>query len=138
MFKKMAFFNCLFFIICVWLFTGCVSRRAVDTSILDYQRKISELERTIEQYDSVVKSAADELGSLQNRSERMEGDIDELIQLFDEYQQGVTRLIRNYYKIRNEIEDKIKDTSYFNNHYSNDDCLENNCIYFIFKERKNS
>ena len=103
------------------LFSGCVSRRAVDEAILDYQRKIDRLESTIEQYDTALGAAAEELGRVKDRSIGLEGDIDEVIRLFDDYQRGVTRLIQDYYRIRHEAQDALKGTDSVNLDTDNND-----------------
>ena len=113
-------FYVIFFL---FLYTGCVSRRAVDDTIIDYQRKIDRLESTIQQYDTAIGTATEELGRLKDRSQGMEGDIDCIIRLFDEYQQGVTRLIQNYYKIRDEAKAVLEDTSWYDNSTCNNDSL---------------
>lgn len=107
----------------LFLCTGCVSRRAVDNTIIDYQRKIDRLESTIQQYDTAIGTAAEELGRLKDRSQGMEGDIDYIIKLFDDYQRGVTRLIQNYYKIRDEAKAVLEDTSGYDNSTCNNDSL---------------
>lgn len=113
-------FYVIFFL---FLCTGCVSRRAVDNTIIDYQRKIDRLESTIQQYDTAIGTAAEELGRLKDRSQGMEGDIDYIIKLFDDYQRGVTRLIQNYYKIRDEAKAVLEDTSGYDNSTYNNDSL---------------
>lgn len=113
-------FYAIFFL---FLCTGCVSRRAVDNTIIDYQRKIDRLESTIQQYDTALGTAAEELGRLKDRSQGMEGDIDYIIKLFDDYQRGVTRLIQNYYKIRDEAKAVLEDTSGYDNSTYNNDSL---------------
>ena len=114
-----SFYAMLLLLLC----TGCVSRRAVDNTIIDYQRKIDRLESTIQQYDTAIGTATEELGRLKDRSQGMEGDIDYIIRLFDEYQQGVTRLIQNYYKIRDEAKAVLEDTSWYDNSTCNNDSL---------------
>ena len=114
-----SFYAMLLLLLC----TGCVSRRAVDDTIINYQRKIDRLESTIQQYDTALGTAAEELGRLKDRSQGMEGDIDYIIRLFDDYQQGVTRLIQNYYKIRDEAKAVLEDTSWYDNSTCNNDSL---------------
>ena len=113
-------FYVIFFLL---LWTECVSRRAVDNTIIDYQRKIDRLESTIQQYDTAIGTAAEELGRLKDISQGMEGDIDYIIKLFDDYQRGVTKLIQNYYKIRDEAKAVLEDTSGYDNSTYNNDSL---------------
>ena len=121
--EKRCFLFSIHIVLLMVLFSGCVSRRAVDEAILDYQRKIDRLESTIEQYDTALGAAAEELGRIKDRSIGLEGDIDEVIRLFDDYQRGVTRLIQNYYKIRDEAKAVLKDTSWYDNSTCNNDSL---------------
>ena len=129
-----SFYAMLLLLLC----TGCVSRRAVDDTIINYQRKIDRLESTIQQYDTAIGTATEELGRLKDRSQGMEGDIDYIIKLFDDYQQGVTRLIQNYYKIRDEAKAVLEDTSWYDNSTYNNDSLQGNCFYSLCKRTSTS
>ena len=100
----------LVFIFCV--FSGCKSTRvSTDENILYYQRKISELEATVRLYeqritiaDEQVRNDLESLKYLGERAERVGDTIDELIELFAEYQRGVEQLLRDYNTLRNEVE----------------------------------
>ena len=107
---------CIFFI-----FTGCKSARiSADDNILYYQRKISELEATVRLYeqritiaDEQIRNDLESLKYLGERAETVGNTIDELIELFAEYQRGVEQLLRDYNSLRNKIKglDKGSDNS---------------------------
>lgn len=94
------------FVVC----TGCTStNKIVDADILSHQREIDRLESAIREYDTVIGRAVDRAEQLKDRASGMEGTIDEIIRLFDEYQQAVEQLIRDFTQIRNSVnKDKIQ------------------------------
>ena len=101
--------SCIIAIICIML-SSCVTRpRPADELILDYQRKIDRLESTISKYDSAMRNASERLGTITDRSKSMEGTVDDVIRLFDEYQRAVDGLIRDYNEIRAAIEAEQED-----------------------------
>jgi chromosome segregation ATPase len=91
----------------------CVSSKSgADTAVLDYQRQVTqledrnqELERRIDQYDSTVGRSIQQLKDIRERARGMEGTIDDIIKLFDEYQQRVDELSRAYNSITHTTED---------------------------------
>lgn len=101
---KTVLFICAIFVL-VFVAAGCRSASpGVSESVLDHQRQVTELEARnreletrIERYDSAVSRGVTELRTITDRAGRVDGSIDELIQLFDEYQRGVEQLIRDYY-----------------------------------------
>lgn len=94
------------FIVC----TGCAStNKIVDADILSHQREIDRLEGTIREYDAVIGRAVIRAEQLKDRASGMEGTIDEIIRLFDEYQQAVEQLIRDFAQIRGSTnKDKVQ------------------------------
>jgi cell division protein FtsB len=93
-----------------WYMQSCKSTGpGVDRTILEHQRQVTELEarnqaleRRIAQYDSAIGSAVTSLEDIRARSVGMEGTVDELIDLFDQYQRGVEQLARAYNDIKNQ------------------------------------
>lgn len=85
----------------VYTLTGCATTGRTDASsnILEYQRKASLLEARIALYESAVGGAVSELRELAERSSSLDGGIDEIISLFDEYQRGVAKLIQRYSEV---------------------------------------
>jgi chromosome segregation ATPase len=87
---------------------NCTSTgRAVDRPILDHQRQIveledrnQELERRIASYDDAIGRSIGELTALRERSLGMEGTVDEIIDLFIEYQRRVDELARAFDSLR--------------------------------------
>ena len=94
-------------------FSGCKSPRiSTNENILYYQRKIDELEATVRLYEQRITVAdeqiRDDLESLEYLGERAKtvgNTIDELIELFAEYQCGVEQLLRDYNTLRNEVKE---------------------------------
>ena len=76
------------FILCV-LLTTCSSTRHTDRDVLSHQAEIDRLENELRNRDRAIDNAVRELESITARSTGMEGTVDELIQLFDEYQRAV-------------------------------------------------
>ena len=85
------FIICILFIL--WL-TSCQSNRATARNILEYQKQVDRLEEELRNRDRAVDSAIRELAAITARSEAMEGDIDSVIRLFDEYQRAIDRLLQ--------------------------------------------
>lgn len=78
------------------LLCGCSSTRRVDGDIISHQAEIDRLESELRNRDRAIDNAVRELEGITARSTEMEGTVDELIQLFDEYQRAVERLLRDY------------------------------------------
>lgn len=97
-------FVCLVVILCC-LFGGCSTKGHVDAAtVLEYQRQIDRLEERIRSSDRTVESAARDIEAITNRSETMGGTIDELINLFTEYDRRVQQMLHEYADIRTETE----------------------------------
>mgnify|MGYP002624467033 CR=1 FL=1 len=92
------------------LLTGCVTNRRTDRTVIEYQKQIDRLESTIEQYDTAMRNSAERLRDITTRSVTMEGTVDEIIGLFDEYQHGVDQLIRDYNTVRTAYKNINQDT----------------------------
>lgn len=114
--KKFCLVFVVLYIAVAYLFSGCKSARiSTDENILYYQRKVSELEATVRLYEQRITIADEQirndLESLKNLGERAKtvgATIDELIELFAEYQRGVEQLLRDYNTLRNEVKDLDK------------------------------
>ena len=120
-------------------FSGCKSPRvSTNENILYYQRKIDELEATVRLYEQRITVAdeqiRDDLESLKYLGERAKtvGDtIDELIELFAEYQRGVEQLLRDYNTLRNEVKELNKGSNNSTIGYRNKIIGYGSRIYFI-------
>ena len=120
-------------------FSGCKSTRvSTDENILYYQRKVDELEATVRLYEQRVTIADEQIRndieSLKYLGERAEtnGDtIDELIELFAEYQLGVEQLLRDYNTLRNEVKELNKGSNNSTIGYRNKIIGYGSRIYFI-------
>ena len=116
MFKK--FFIFIYALFCsTLLLSGCCStRNGTNGNVLSYQQQIDRLEEELRNRDRTVETAVRELGVITSRSNSMEGTVDELIQLFGEYQRRVEQLLHDYNKIRTEAKDTneyYNSTSYY-------------------------
>ena len=137
--KKFCLVFVVLYIAVACLFSGCKSTRiSTDENILYYQRKVSELEATVRLYEQRITIADEQirndLESLKNLGERAKtvgATIDELIELFAEYQRGVEQLLRDYNTLRNEVKalDKGSDNSTVG--YRNQIIGYGSRIYFI-------
>ena len=93
-------------IFCSFLFAGCQSQGLVnDGTILKYQQQVDRLEEELRNRDRAVENAIRELGAITSRSEGMEGTVDELIELFTEYQQRVDKLLYDYDRVRTQTKE---------------------------------
>ena len=137
--KKICFILVLLYLFVACIFSGCESTRvSTDENILYYQRKIDELEATVRLYeqritiaDEQIRNDIESLKYLGERAETIGDTIDELIELFAEYQRGVEQLLRDYNTLRNEVKglDKGSDNSTVG--YSNKIIGYGSRIYFI-------
>ena len=109
--KKICIILVILYLVVAYIFSGCKSTRvSTDENILYYQRKISELEATVRLYeqritvaDEQIRNDIESLNYLEERARTVGDTIDELIELFAEYQRGVEQLLRDYNTLRNEI-----------------------------------
>lgn len=86
---------CILLYVCV-LSVACVSTRHASRDELQYQREIDRLEEELRNRDRTIDSAIRELAAITDRSSRMEGTVDDVIELFDEYDRAVRRLLQCY------------------------------------------
>jgi DNA repair ATPase RecN len=116
--KKICLIFVLLYLLVACIFSGCKSTRvSTDENILYYQRKVDELEATVRLYeqritiaDEQVRNDLDSLKYLGERAKTVGDTIDELIELFAEYQRGVEQLLRDYNTLRNEVKELDKGT----------------------------
>ena len=116
MFKKFFIFICVLFCSTLLLSGCCSTRNGTNGNVLSYQQQIDRLEEELRNRDRTVETAVRELGVITSRSNSMEGTVDELIQLFGEYQRRVEQLLYDYNKIRTEAKDTneyYNSTSYY-------------------------
>lgn len=116
--KKICFIFILLYLFVAYIFSGCKSTRvSTDENILYYQRKIDGLEATVRLYeqritiaDEQIRNDIESLKYLGERAQTVGDTIDELIELFAEYQRGVEQLLQDYNALRNEVK-KINESS---------------------------
>lgn len=138
--KKICYsFVILLFVFISCIFSGCKSTRvSTDEDILYYQRKVSELEATVRLYeqritiaDEQIRNDLESLKYLGERAQTIGDTIDELIELFAEYQRGVEQLLRDYNTLRNEVKGLDKGTDNSTIGYRNQIIGYGSRIYFI-------
>lgn len=137
--KKICLIFVILYLLVAYLFSGCKSTRvSTDENILYYQRKVDELEATVRLYeqritiaDEQIRNDLESLKYLGDRAKTVGDTIDELIELFAEYQRGVEQLLRDYNTLRNEVKrfDKGADNSTVG--YRNQIIGYGSRIYFI-------
>lgn len=98
---------------CVVLFSRCKSSR-VDESILEYQKQIDELTAELKRRDTAIRNGIVAISSVSDRCREMGDEVEDIIRLFDEYQQTVERLLREYQQARNGAEAQAADIEYTN------------------------
>ena len=137
--KKICFIFVLLYLFVASIFSGCKSTRvSTDENILYYQRKVDELEATVRIYeqritiaDEQIRNDIESLKYLGERAETVGNTIDELIELFAEYQRGVEQLLRDYNTLRNEVKGIDKGTDNSTIGYRNKIIWYGSRIYFI-------
>lgn len=138
--KKICYsFVITLFVFISCFFSGCKSTRiSTDENILYYQRKINELEATVRLYeqritiaDEQIRNDIESLKYLGERAQTIGDTIDELIELFAEYQRGVEQLLRDYNTLRNEVKGLDKNNSNSIVGYHNKIIGYGSRIYFI-------
>lgn len=119
MLKKFFIFICVLFCSTLLLSGCCSTKNGANGDVLSYQQQIDRLEEELRNRDRTVETAVRELEVITSRSNSMEGTVDELIQLFGEYQRRVEQLLYDYNKIRTEAKNTnecYNSTSYYINY----------------------
>ena len=137
--KKICFAFVVLYLSIAYIFSGCKSARvSTDENILYYQRKVDELEATVRLYeqritiaDEQVRNDLESLKYLGERAKTVGDTIDELIELFAEYQRGVEQLLRDYNTLRNEVKGLDKGSANSTVGYRNQIIGYGSRIYFI-------
>ena len=137
--KKICFIFVFLYLFVACIFSGCKSTRvSTDENILYYQRKIDELEATVRLYeqrvtiaDEQIRNDIESLKYLGERAGTVGNTIDELIELFAEYQRGVEKLLRDYNTLRNGIKGIDKGTDNSTVDYRSQIIGYGSRIYFI-------
>lgn len=137
--KKICLIFVILYLLVAYIFSGCKSTRvSTDENILYYQRKVDELEATVRLYeqritvaDEQIRNDIDSLKYLGERAKTVGDTIDELIELFAEYQRGVEQLLRDYNTLRNEVKGIDKGTDNSTVGYRNQIIGYGSRIYFI-------
>lgn len=88
------------------LFTSCSTTRTTDRAVLEHQRQLAEYQAAVNYYFGRIDSCAERIGSIGKRAENLTGEIERVIELFDEYQRAVEQLLQDYNSLRAAIENK--------------------------------
>jgi predicted nuclease with TOPRIM domain len=93
-------------LVCV-LCCSCVSTgRGADKSVIEHQRKLGEYQAAVSYHLGRVDACAARIADIRERADSLTGEIDRVIELFDEYQRAVEQLIREYNTLRDTVEAK--------------------------------
>lgn len=99
--QKKIFGSTIAAVLCMLLFAGCASTgKGADRAVISHQQQIDRLEEELRNRDRTIDNAFRELGAVTSRSTMVEGTVDELIELFEEYQRRVEQLLRDYNQVR--------------------------------------
>lgn len=98
------------FLVCIVLsaFTGCTTTtgRGVDKSVIEHQKQLVEYQAGIQYYLGRIDAGAEQIRNIRNRAESLGGKIDQVIELFDDYNRAVEQLLRDYNNLRNQFENR--------------------------------
>lgn len=103
-------YNCFVwgFVLAV-LCSGCQSTRTVDSTVLSHQKQLDEYKGAVENLVRRADESAREIERIRGRADTLTGEIDGVIELFDNYQRAVEQFIRDYQLLRDKIEGADKD-----------------------------
>ena len=91
---------------CVLCFSCVSTGRGADKSIIEHQRKLGEYQAAVSYHLGRVDACAARIADIRERADSLTGEIDRVIELFDEYQRAVEQLIREYNTLRDAVEAK--------------------------------
>lgn len=93
-------------LVCVLCFSCVSTGRGADKSIIEHQRKLGEYQAAVSYHLGRVDACAARIADIRERADSLTGEIDRVIELFDEYQRAVEQLIREYNTLRDAVEAK--------------------------------
>ena len=93
-------------LICVLCFSCVSTGRGADKSVIEHQRKLGEYQAAVSYHLGRVDACAARIADIRERANSLTGEIDRVIELFDEYQRAVEQLIREYNTLRDAVEAK--------------------------------
>lgn len=117
------------------LFCTCSSTRT-DRFVLEHQEQIDRLESELRSRDRAIDNAVRELESITARSTTMEGTIDDVIELFDEYQRTIERLLHDYRNGTSTLEASSKIHSWLDSSACTENSLHDIRFHFICEGNK--
>ena len=93
-------------LVCVLCFSCVSTGRGADKSVIEHQRKLGEYQAAVSYHLGRVDACAARIADIRERADSLTGEIDRVIELFDEYQRAVEQLIREYNTLRDAVEAK--------------------------------
>lgn len=103
----------VFLLIAACFCTGCTSLprqgAGAQPDVLAHQEQVTRLEDRIGLYEATTDRAISQLEDIRLRAATAEATIDDVIELFDEYQRVVEQFILDYKQVRAEAEGQKQD-----------------------------
>lgn len=111
------------FIICVLLVSCASTGPRTNRTVLEHQRNLAEYQATVNYYLGRIDSCSERIESIRARTESLTGEVDRVIELFDQYQRAVEQLLRDYNSLRKALEnqDEVVYNSISYSFYTNSD-----------------
>lgn len=95
----------MYAIVVCFVFTSCCTAKPItDGLVIEHSRQLAELEAGIRSYGETVSDVAGEIAAVRDRAAAAGATIDATIELFDEYQRAVDRLISDYNTLRATVD----------------------------------
>lgn len=113
--------------------TGTNAGTSTDTAILNYQKQINRLENELNSRDRAIENGVRRLEGITERCTIETGTIDEIIELFDEYQRGIEQLLYDYYRTDTGVKTKDTDNKLPAIYIYNKACWDDYWIYYLRK-----
>lgn len=103
----------VFLLVSTCIYTGCASlpRQGAGSqpNILAHQEQITRLEDRVRLYEAATDRTISQLEDIRLRAAKTETTIDDVINLFNEYQRVVEQFIFNYKQVRTETKRQEQD-----------------------------
>lgn len=91
-------------VVCFVLTSCCTAKPITDGLVIEHSRQLAALEAGIRSYGEAVGAVAGEIAAVRDRAAASGATIDATIELFEEYQRAVDRLISDYNTLRAAVD----------------------------------
>lgn len=91
-------------VVCFVLTSCCTAKPITDGLVIEHSRQLAALEAGIRSYGETVGAVAGEIAAVRDRAAASGATIDATIELFEEYQRAVDRLISDYNTLRAAVD----------------------------------